>query len=77
MRKDRLTRVGWKFFENFFKKFGTEIIVVEDVIDEKTDKDEIIEEIITLLHSFAIKFYLNRRKVKKKLEEMLSESKAG
>lgn len=77
MRKDRLTRIGWKFFENFFRKFGTEIVVVEDVIDEKTDKEEIIEEIITLLHSFAMKFYSNRRKVRKKVEEMLSEGKAG
>jgi len=76
MRRDRLTRIGWKFFENFFKRFGTEIVVVEEVADEKTDEEEIIEEIITLLHSFAMKFYSNR-KVRRKLEEIVSENKAG
>jgi len=75
MRRDRLTRIGWKFFENLFKRFGTEIVVVEDVADEKTDKEEIIEEIVTLIHSFA-KFYSNRRNVRRKLEEVLSEGKA-
>jgi len=75
MRRDRLMRIGWKFFENFFGRFRTEIIVVEDITDEKTDKEEIIKEISTLLHSF-VKFYSNRRKVRKKLKEILDENKA-
>lgn len=35
---------------------------------KKNDTEEIIEEIITLLHSFSMKFYSNRRKIRKVLE---------
>lgn len=69
--KDRLTRRGFKFFETFFKRYGTEIVVINDYTTEKTDTEEIIEEIITLLHSVSMKFYANRRQLKKSLEEAL------
>ena len=62
--RDRLTRIGWNFFENLFKKFGDEIVVVNDYQQDKTDAEEIFEEIITLLHSFSIKFYSKRRSIK-------------
>ena len=70
--RDRLTRTGFNFFENFFKKFGTEIVVVNDFVNDKSDLEEVIEEIITLLHSFSMKFYSNRRKLRKVLEDALS-----
>ena len=62
--RDRLTRIGWNFFENLFKKFGAEIVVVNDYQQDKTDAEEIFEEIITLLHSFSMKLYSKRRKIK-------------
>jgi predicted site-specific integrase-resolvase len=62
--RDRLTRIGWNFFENLFKKFGAEIVVVNDYQQDKTDAEEIFEEIITLLHSFSMKFYSKRRRIK-------------
>ena len=62
--RDRLTRIGWNFFESLFKKYGTEIIVINDYHTDKTDVDEIFEEIITLLHTFSMKFYPKRRKIK-------------
>ncbi|MHA1710056.1 MAG: recombinase family protein [Candidatus Baldrarchaeia archaeon] len=70
--RDRLTRIGWNFFENFFRKFGAEVVVVHDYIPEKTDMEELMEEIMTLLHSFSMKFYSRRRKIRKVLEEALS-----
>ena len=70
--KDRLTRTGFNFFENFFKKFGTEIVVINDFVNDKSDLEEVIEEIITLLHSFSMKFYSNRRKLRKVLKDAIS-----
>ena len=72
--RDRLTRIGWNFFESLFKKYGTEIIVINDYHNDKTDVDEIFEEIITLLHTFSMKFYLKRRKIKTDILRWLNES---
>ncbi|WP_292460828.1 IS607 family transposase [Methanothermococcus sp.] len=69
--KDRLTRIGWNFFESLFKKYGVEIIVVNDYNNDKTDVDEILEEIITLLHSFPMKFYSKRRLIKSNIKEWI------
>lgn len=52
-----------------FKKFGTEIIVVNDIDNPKEIKKEIFEEIISLLHCFSMKMYSSRRKEKLKLVE--------
>ena len=72
--RDRLTRIGWNFFESLFKKYGTEIIVINDYHNDKTDVDEIFEEIITLLHTFSMKFYSKRRKIKTDILRWLNES---
>ena len=69
--KDRLTRTGFNFFENLFKSYGTEIIVINNYTNEKSSTEELMEEIFTLLHSFSMKFYSSRRKIKKCLEEAL------
>ena len=70
--KDRLTRTGFNFFENLFKTFGTQIIVINDYTNEKSDTEELMEEIFTLLHSFSIKFYSKRRTIKKCIENAVS-----
>ena len=59
--------VGLNFFENFFSRFGTQIIVINDYTNEKKD----VEKIITLLHSFSMKYYSNRRKLRKVIEHAL------
>jgi len=69
--KNRLTRTGFNFFENLFRRYGTEIVVINDYTNKKNDTEEIIEEIITLLHSFSMKFYSNRRKIREVLENGL------
>ena len=35
--KDRLTRTGYRFFENLFKKYGVSIVVVNDFTQEKVE----------------------------------------
>lgn len=59
--KDRLSRVGFDLFKHLFGQFGTEIVVMDDRLDEKTDEQEIMSEIISLLHCFAMKQYSKRR----------------
>ncbi|KHO63191.1 resolvase [Thermoanaerobacter sp. YS13] len=74
--KDRLSRVGFELFKHLFRKFNTEIVVVSEVGNEKLDSQEIIEEIISLLHSYSMKFYGKRKiqKIKKFLESEVFEN---
>lgn len=65
--KDRLSRVGFSLFENIFKHHGTEIVVISNIEHEKTDNEEIFEEIISLLHCFSMKKYSKRRRGFKKV----------
>ena len=69
--KDRLSRVGFGLFKNMFSKYGCEIIVVDDTQNEKTDAEEIFEEIISLLHCFSMKLYSKRKT--KKIKEALAD----
>lgn len=74
--KDRLSRVSFSLFENLFAFHGVEIVVIANTIDEKTDQEEIFEEIISLLHCFSMKMYSQRRKkIKKVLDETGANTK--
>ena len=53
--QDRLSRVGFDLFEYLFKNYGTEIEVISDEMDPKTDEQELLEEITALLSSFSKK----------------------
>jgi len=52
---DRLTRFGFKILEEFFKSYGTEIVVINK--EEKTPKEELVEDLITMISHFAGKLY--------------------
>lgn len=69
--KDRLSRVDFDFFKTLFNKFGCEIIVISEIGSNKLDKEEIFEEIVTLLHCYSMKMYSNKKisKIKELLEE--------
>jgi len=68
--KDRLSRVGFDLFKYLFSKYHTEIIVMSELNDTKTDKQEVFEEIVSLLHAFSMHIYSHRRK---KMKEALKE----
>ena len=70
--KDRLSRVGFGLFKHLFLKFGTEIVVANGHNNEKLDSEEIMNEIITLIHCFSMKHY-SKRRVKRAIE-VLNES---
>lgn len=67
--KDRLTRLSFDMFKRLFEKFGTEIVVLNELDNPKEIEKEIFEEIITILHSFSMKMYSSRRKEKLTLME--------
>jgi predicted site-specific integrase-resolvase len=60
--KDRLSRIGFELFKVLFEKYGTNIEVISEIGNPKLDSEEIFEEIVTLLHSYSMKLYSNKRK---------------
>ena len=66
--KDRLSRMSFDMFKRLFSEFGCEIVVINDT-EDKADEAEIFEEIISMLHCFAMKMYSRRRKRKLELIE--------
>jgi len=59
--KDRLSRTGFELFKYLFQRFGTEIVVVSEVGDPKLDREEIFEEMVSMLHCYSMKMYSKRR----------------
>ncbi|MCT3434163.1 IS607 family transposase, partial [Lactobacillus helveticus] len=72
-RKDRLSRVGFELFEYLFQNYGTEIDVISDEMNPKTDEQELFEEIISLLHCFSMREYYHRRAERKLFEATLNQ----
>ena len=69
--KDRLSRVGFELFSYLFTQLGTEIVVISEIGTTKLDSQEVIEEIISLMHCFAMKMYSKRKR--KIIEELIEE----
>ncbi|MCD6213383.1 MAG: IS607 family transposase [Candidatus Desulfofervidus sp.] len=52
---DRLTRFEFKTLEEFFKSYGTEIIVINH--EEESPQEELVKDLITIISHFAGKIY--------------------
>ena len=64
--KDRFIRFGYEWFERFLGKFNVKIIVVNN--ETLSPNEELVQDIISILHVFSCKIY-GMRKYKKKIEE--------
>ena len=64
---DRLTRFGFKTLEEFFRSYGTEIVLINQ--EEKTPQEELVEDLITIISHFAGKLYGMRSHKYKKVVE--------
>lgn len=64
--RDRLIRFGFDYFEQFMVRHGVKLIVVND--ERTSPQDELVEDIISILHVFSCRLY-GLRKYKKKIEE--------
>lgn len=64
--KDRFVRFGYDWFYRFCEKFNTEIIVVNN--EKLSSREELMQDIISILHIFSYKIY-GLRKYKKQIKE--------
>ena len=64
--KDRFIRFGYEWFEKFLLKFDTKILVVNNEL--LSPQEELVQDIISILHVFSCRIY-GLRKYKKKIEE--------
>ncbi|MEG1010116.1 MAG: IS607 family transposase, partial [Clostridia bacterium] len=64
--KDRFIRFGYEWFERFLGKFNVNIIVVNN--ESLSPQEELVQDIISILHIFSYRIY-GLRKYKKKIRE--------
>jgi predicted site-specific integrase-resolvase len=55
--KDRISRLSFITLENMFKKFGTNIVVINDIDKHISYEDELFEELINIIHLYSTKMY--------------------
>lgn len=66
--KDRFSRISFDMFERLFLEYNCKIIVINKIESTtEDDEKEIFSDIISMLHCFAMKMYLRRRKKKMEL----------
>ena len=68
--KDRLIRFGYDTLESIFKYFGCKILVLNDVLENKSYEQELTEDLISIIHYFTMKNYSHRRKLNKLRKEI-------
>ena len=64
--RDRFVRFGYEWFERFLGKYNVKIVVVNN--ETLSPNEELVQDIISILHVFSCKIY-GMRKYKKKIEE--------
>mgnify|MGYP003558043434 FL=1 len=64
--KGRFVRFGYNWFERFLAKFDVKLIVVNNELH--SPQEELVEDIISILHVFSCRLY-GLRKYKKRIKE--------
>ena len=68
--KDRFSRISFNMWKELFSYFNCEIVVLNDIKEiNDSEEKEIFEDIISMIHYFAMRMYSKRRKNKLKLLE--------
>lgn len=73
--KDRLVRFGYEILEQLFKYFRCRILVLNDILENKTYEQELTEDLISIIHYFTMKNYSHRRKLNRLRRELESKEK--
>ncbi len=64
--KDRFIRFGYDWFEKFCMKYNTNIVIVNN--EELSPQEELVQDIVSILHVFSCRLY-GLRKYKKQIRE--------
>jgi len=64
---DRLTRFGFEYLEEYFNSFGVEVLVLNRE-EDRSPQQELVEDLLTIVTSFAGKLYGHRSHKVKKLK---------
>ena len=70
--KDRFIRFGFDWFEKFLNKFGVNFIIVNN--ESLSPQEELVQDIISILHVFSCRIY-GLRKYEKKIKEDIEVEK--
>lgn len=67
--KDRLTRFGFNYIEKLLIRCGVQLEVVNPVLNEK---DDLIQDFVSVITSFSARIYGQRRS-KRKTEQIIRD----
>ncbi len=66
--KDRFIRFGYDWFERLLHSFNVNIIVVNNENESLSPQEELVQDMISILHIFSCRIY-GLKKYKKKIKE--------
>lgn len=69
---DRLTRFGYRYIERYFQSHGVTIICLNET-ENKTNQQELVDDMMDLIASFSGRFYGLRSAKKHKARKVLDE----
>lgn len=72
--KDRLVRFGYELIEEVCKLHSVEIIIINKS-NEQTDEEELVEDILNIIHVFSYRLNGKRSHINKKIMEKLKDDK--
>lgn len=76
--KDRLSRFGFNYFKSIFSFFGTTIVILdENEGTNKTYQQELMEDLLAIIHTYSMKLYTSRKKKLKQIESILKDKDAS
>ena len=71
--KDRLTRFGFEYLEELFKAYGVKVVVAFQE-EPKDYMQELVEDLVAIVTSFAARIYGRRSKKYKRLVKAVEEA---
>jgi excisionase family DNA binding protein len=72
--KDRLTRFGYGYLEEYFSSHGVKIHVLDKEAETKTVQEELADDLISIITSFSGKLYGLRSEKHKELKKTAKEA---
>jgi len=72
LHKDRLLRFGYELIEEFAKLHNTKIVVINKD-EEKSDEEELVEDILNIIHVFFCRLNGKRSHINKKIIKELEK----